>query len=144
MSASNYAVHPQLPFDFAEQITTANTATNGTGTITELCQAPAEGSRIKQLGAGVYATLAADTVVRFFVQVGGAGPWFYRGDLDLLLPSHTLAVTTANAGIGEAIDEATADNILELGPNTKLGATLGATASIVVWGFGWNYTAAAV
>jgi hypothetical protein len=123
MALTNTPVWPQAPKIETAAITTANTATDGSGTITTVATAGENGRRIAGLYAGARATVTA-TAVRFFISDDSGATWTYLPRLDALIPAHTLANTTANAGRVTVIDPEDQYTFLDLPADAVLGATI--------------------
>lgn len=123
MSVSNLAVWPQTPVAATAVVTTANTAADGSGTITALVTAGGDGLRVDGLVVGARATVTA-TAVRFFISQDDGSTWTYLPELDALVGAHTLANTTANAGRVTVIDRTSETDYLDLAPGDRLGCTI--------------------
>ena len=96
MALTYKAAFPQEPNVGVATITTANTATDGsTGTYTDVWTAGADGARLLSVIAVARATVTA-TAVRLFRKLSGGNYVYWK---DGLIAAHTLANTTANAGI---------------------------------------------
>ena len=130
MALTTTPAWPQTPkFGFAK-VTTANTALDGSGTITTIGEAMgADGGRITGLYAGAQATVTA-TAVRFFVSIDSGVTWVYVPYLERLIPAHTVASTTLNAGQVTVIDQEDPAVYLDL----PAGALLGCTSAVALAG----------
>lgn len=128
MAITNTPAWPQTPRHEVAGVSTANTNTDGTGTITSLFTAGSDGSRITGLYAGATATITA-TSVRFFVSKDSGSSWTYLPRLDALAPAHTLAATTANGGRTTIIDQSDPNDFFELEGGDVLGFTTAVTVS---------------
>lgn len=138
MALTNTPVWPQSTRLDVASVTTANTATDGTGTITTLLTAGADGTRVDGLYAGAGATVTA-TAVRFFVDPDGASGWTYVPDLEGLIPAHTLAATTLNGGQVTIINRGDQTAFFDLPAGAILGFTIAVTISseavyVTAWG----------
>jgi hypothetical protein len=119
-------------------VTAANTALDGSGTIATLATFGAEGGRLEGLYAGCRATVTA-TAVRFFVSADGGSTWTYLPHLDSLIPAHTVANTTANAGRVTVVDRASPDDWIGFAANARLGCTIAvALAGGIVFEAWWG------
>lgn len=120
MALTNTPAWPQMPRYQTAGVATANTATDGSGTITSLLAAGSNGTRITGLYAGGSATVAT-TTVRFFVSHNGGSIWTYLPQLEALIPAHTLTATTVNGGRVTVIDQSDPADLFDLPPDAVLG-----------------------
>lgn len=128
MALTNTPAWPQKPRCEAVGVATANTNTDGTGTITPVITAGSDGTRVTGLYAGATATVG-DTAVRFFLSKTGGASWTYLPHLDVLVPAHTLTNATANDGRVAAIDQDNAASLFDLPANAMLGVTIAVTVA---------------
>lgn len=121
MTLTAEAAWPQLSRTATAKVATANTATNGSGTITHLVTAHADnGSRVEYLMAGGEQTLAT-TVVRFFISTDDGVNWVYLPVLDALLEAGTVNTTTVNPTTAMPISRTDPVDFLDLAPGDQLG-----------------------
>lgn len=127
----NVNIHPIAP-DVGRRVTiahaTANTARDGSGTITALLTAGLRGSVIPAITVRSQAAAGANTpmVVRLWHRIAGAGTWFLLDEVALT------AVTSSNTAVG-ASATFPMTNIMLTGqaPGSASGAdTLGITITI--------------
>lgn len=128
MALTNTPAWPQSPRHAGVGIGSSNPNTDGSGTITTVLAAGANGTRITGLHVGASATATA-TAVRFFVSVNGGGNWTYLPRLDTVVPAHTLADTTENAGRAAALDQYDPMATFDLPPNAALGVAVAVAVS---------------
>ena len=126
MALTNTPAWPQIPRFETASVATANTATDGSGSVTSLLAAGENGSRITGLYVGASATVTA-TAVRFFMSHNGGSDWTYLPHLDALIPAHTLAVTTTNAGRVTVVDQSDPADLFDLPPDNVLGFAIAVT-----------------
>lgn len=126
MALTNTPAWPQMPRYRTAGVTTANSATDGSGTITSLLAAGDNGTRITGLYAGASASVTA-TAVRFFVSHNGGSNWAYLPHLEALIPAHTLGATTLNGGRVTIIDQSDPADLFDLPPDTVLGFAIAVT-----------------
>lgn len=128
MAVTNTPAWPQTPRYAVAGVSTANTNTDGTGTITTLITAGSDGTLITGLYAGATATVTA-TSVRFFLSTDSGSTWTYLPHLDSLVGAHTLAATTANDGRVTIIDQDDPNKAMPLPASAVLGFTTAVTVS---------------
>ena len=126
MALTNTPAWPQRPRYQTAGVTVANTATDGSGTITPLFAAGMDGTRVTGLYVGASATVTT-TAVRFFVSHNGGSNWTYLPHLDALIPAHTLTATTVNGGRVTVLDQNDPAELFDLPPDTVLGFTIAVT-----------------
>lgn len=131
MALTNTPAWPQTPRYSVASVASANTATDGSGTITSLITAGNDGMRLSGLYAGANATVTA-TAVRLFLSTDSGSTWTYLPHLDSVIPAHTLEATTANAGWIAIIDQFEAAQYLDLPANAQLGFTIAVAISGLV------------
>lgn len=128
MAVTNTPAWPQTPRYAVAGVSTANTNTDGTGTITSLITAGSDGTVITGLYAGATVTVTA-TSVRFFLSIDAGSTWTYLPHLDSLVEAHTVAATTANDGRVTIIDQSDPAKYMVLPANAVLGFTTAVTVS---------------
>lgn len=102
--------------------TLQNTNTDGTtGTYYEIFTAGADGAIVTSLIAYARATVTA-TACRLFISTDGGTTKSYMADL--LMPAHTLANTTANAGVVTFVNKLNPDSAIRLPANAKIYGTI--------------------
>ena len=141
MALTNTPAWPQSPRHVAVGIISANAATDGTGTITTVIVAGGDGTRISGLHVGTSATVTA-TAVRFFISTNGGVGWTYLPRLDVVVPAHTVADTTANFGRATVVDQNDPTAMFDLPGNAVLGATIAVGVSggeMIVEAMGADY-----
>ena len=140
MAVTNTPAWPQTPRYSVGSVATANTATDGSGTITTLITAGSDGTLITGLYAGANATVTASSI-RFFLSTDVGSTWTYLPHLDSLIPAHTLAATTANAGKITVIDQDDATKYMFLPADAVLGFTTAVTITglIIAEAIGADY-----
>jgi hypothetical protein len=142
MALTNTPAWPQTPRYAAAAVTAANTATDGTGVITTLVTAGAEGMRVTGMYVGTTATVTA-TAVRIFLSTNGGTSWVYLPRLDRLVPPHTLTATTENLGRVTVVDQTNPNDHFDLPANAVLGVTIAVEptpgGSIVAEALGADY-----
>lgn len=126
MALTNTPAWPQMPRYRTAGVTTANSATDGSGTITSLFSAGINGARVTGLYAGATASVTA-TAVRFFVSHNGGSNWTYLPHLETLIPAHTMSATTVNQGRVTVVDQSDPADLFDLPPDTVLGFTIAVT-----------------
>lgn len=126
MALTNTPAWPQGPRYRTAGVTTANSATDGSGTITTVLAAGDNGTRVTGLYAGATASVTA-TAVRFFVSHNGGTNWTYLPHLETLIPAHTLGATTLNEGRVTVIDQNDPAEMFDMPPDTVLGFTIAVT-----------------
>lgn len=132
------AAFPQAPKIGQATITSANTALDGSGTITSIISAGSNGMKLVGLEAHARATVTA-TSVRIFLSQDAGSTWTYL--FDALIPAHTVANTTENAGKIIMIDRGTEADVLEVPADAVIGATIAVALAggITVTGYGEDY-----
>lgn len=110
----------QTPKFFASVITSANTNLDGSGTVTTLMTAGADGALITSLRATCRATVAA-TTCRLFVSTDGGTTWIHFDEK--VMSAYTVATTTAQTPV-TFVDKTNPDAAVRLPANAKLGATI--------------------
>ena len=126
MALTNTPAWPQMPRFQTASVATANTATDGSGAITPVLAAGENGSRITGLYVGASASVTA-TAVRFFMSHNGGFNWTYLPHLEVLIPAHTLAVTTLNASRVTVVDQTDPADLFDLPPDGVLGFAIAVT-----------------
>lgn len=112
-------------------VTAANTNLDGTGTMGTIVTAGADGSVVTSLVAYARATVTA-TACRLFISTDAGVTKTYFADL--LMPAHTVANTTANAGTVTFVNKLNPDSAIRLPANAILyGSTAVALAGGIVF-----------
>ena len=128
MAVTNTPAWPQTPRYAVATVSTANTNTDGSGTITTLITAGSDGTLITGLYAGATATVT-DGAVRFFLSTDSGSTWTYLPHLEVLVSAHTLAATTLNEGRATVIDQNDPAKYFPLPAANVLGFTTAVTVS---------------
>ena len=143
MPANTVPIFPLTPkVTFTGNITTANTAKDGTGTINLLFTAGANGARIDQIKVRAKGTNVA-TVMRFFVN-NGADPTVATNNTlvhEVTLAATTLSETGAVADNDVVISKNTTETacpIPYLPATYRLYVTIGTTISAGVQATAWG------
>lgn len=122
MSMSNRPVYPVTPrFSFGAPVTAANTAKDGTGTVTTLFTAGANGARIDKIQGWALGTNTA-SVCRLFINNGGDAS---TATNNVLFREYTCASTTVSevAALTQSFSEVFTNLVLPAG--YKINMTLG-------------------
>ncbi|MDF1791438.1 MAG: hypothetical protein P1U88_05975 [Thalassobaculaceae bacterium] len=128
MALTNTPAWPQRPRYEAAGVATANTATDGSGTVTPLITAGSDGTRVTGLYAGATASVSA-TAVRFFLSHNGGTNWTYLSHLDTLVPAHTMANDTVNSGRVTVVDQGNPSDAFDLPYGDILGFSIAVSVS---------------
>lgn len=129
MALTNTPVFTQGSRSVNVSLATANTALDGTGTITTLLTAGANGSLVTHLHIVSGATTTA-TAVRFFLSNDGGSTWVYF--YPALHAAFTVANTTAQTPT-TVVDRNNPDGAIRLAANAVLGFTEAVANSIRVY-----------
>lgn len=105
---------------FFGKVTAANTNLDGSGTITTLHTAGAEGGFITHLDARCQATVTA-TALRLFRSLDGGTTWAMIDEK--LMAAYTVANTTAQTPVS-FVNRSSPDSAIRLAPNEKIGCTI--------------------
>lgn len=115
-----FTYFPPFPQTFRSTtvtISSANTAVDGTGTITEAFTANANGALVTHVQFIAYPTCVA-SAIRLFVWNGSTWNYTAAG----AIAAHTVATTTASP-ITTIVNRALPDNAIKIPANGKLGFT---------------------
>lgn len=129
MAAGTAAIFPNVPATGFGKLTTANAALDGTGTVSSLFTAGANGARVDKIRLKALGTNVG-TVVRIFLNNGSTNTVATNNSLisEMTLAATTASSTVANPDVFLFLDVA-------LPPTYTLLATLGTTVAA-----GWQLT----
>jgi len=105
-------------------VATANTAIDGSGTITELIAGGSNGTRVLEIVAQAGATVAAG-LINVFLTTDGGSTW-------RLFDSITVAALTASNTVGARRNTVTYSNLVLSGASVRLGVTTTISQSVNV------------
>lgn len=129
MALTNQPVFAQTPKSNVAAMSTANTAADGTGTITTLVTAGADGALVTQIHAYARATVVAGAV-RLFVSYDGGTTWSFI--LATAVTAFTLSNTTAQTAL-TIVDRNNPDAAIRLPANARLGVTISIANNLNVY-----------
>ena len=118
-TTTNAVLCAQLPKAAFARVTAANTSLDGSGTITPLLTAGADGCLVTSLQARCQATVTA-TALRLWVSLDGGASWALWDEK--LMVAYTVAQITAQNAV-TFVDKVAPDTALRLPANAKLGVT---------------------
>jgi hypothetical protein len=121
MALSNNPVFSQTPQAAFAKVTSANTNLDGTGAISTLLTAGANGTLVTSLRALCQATVTA-TACRLFLSLDGGTTWAMLDEK--LMGAYTVAQTTAQTVV-TFVDKTNPDAAIRLPALAKLGVTIG-------------------
>jgi hypothetical protein len=121
MALSNAPVFAQSPKAAFAKVTSANTNLDGSGVVTSLLTAGADGAVVTALKALCQATVTA-TACRLFLSLDGGTTWGMIEEK--LMSAYTVAQTTAQTPV-TFVDKSNPDAAIRLPANAKLGVTIG-------------------
>lgn len=131
MPANTNPIFPLTPQIGAATLTTANTATDGTGTVSTLITATVDGTRVDYIKARALGTNVT-TVLRVFLNNGGVNT---TATNNMLWAEQTLPATTASNSVDIGPDIVIPIN-LSLPNGWKINVVIGTAVSA-----GWRVTA---
>lgn len=141
MPANTEPIYPLTPNQSWGTLTTANTAKDGTGTVTTIFTAGANGARFDSAKVRALGTNVA-TVMRFFINNGGANSTPANNTLfhEVTIAATTLSETSALADTSIYFNGIDLPQVV-LKPGYKINVTIGtAVASgLAAVGFGGDY-----
>lgn len=127
MAVNNDPVFAKTPRHAAVSVSTANTALDGSGTVSELLTAGADGAMVTSLKAWATANGTAKRL-NLFVSTDGGASWMLHESV--LMAAYSLANTSVQTP-ATMVDKANPDAAILLPANAKLGvATMVAEAVV--------------
>lgn len=120
MALSNRPVFPQTPKMAFAKLTAANTGLDGSGTITTLLTAGADGAVVTSLQARCQATVTA-TALRVFISLDGGSTWALWEEK--LMGAYTVANTTAQTPV-TFVAKGSPEQAIRLPASARLGVTI--------------------
>jgi hypothetical protein len=131
MAANQKPIFILTPF-FVCAAPAANTQINGTGDFMPLLTAGANGALVTRIGGKARETTAATDMIRFFLDMTGAGDKFLWEEL-------AVTAVTFSATVKAWEEYYTLPEPLPMPANSKIWVTKHSTASVTAMAFGGHY-----